>query len=148
VLFVWELIALTLVLLSTAASAGEWVVLRKPSDPGQVGTPVILVDTTSIEILDNGIRRARHKTDFLGRRLEVEKFDPTVVSFMIFVTSYDCEKQMTHSESMESHQVDGSVHGLDLSKNPKWYPAPQNRAADPTIDFVCGWNPSGVLLGS
>jgi len=48
---------------------------------------------------------------------------------------------MTHEESMESHRVDGSVHGLDLSKNLNWYPAPENRAAGPTIDFVCGWKP-------
>jgi hypothetical protein len=136
-----KLIALLPVLLSAAASAEEWVVLRKPSDPGQAGTPVILIDSTSIEILDNGIRRARHKADFLGPRLAVEKFDPNVVSFMIFVTSYDCERQMTHLDSMESHQVDGSVNRLDLSKNPKWYPAPEIRAADPSIDFVCGWKP-------
>lgn len=67
------LTALALLLLSTVAGAEEWVVVR---DPGQTGTPVILVDSTSIEILDNGIRRARHKTNFLGRRFEVEKFGP------------------------------------------------------------------------
>jgi hypothetical protein len=70
------LTALALLPLSTVAGAEEWVVVRKPSDPGQAGTPVILVDSTSIEILDNGIRRARHKTNFLGRRFEVEKFGP------------------------------------------------------------------------
>jgi hypothetical protein len=134
------LIALALVLLSSAAGAEEWVVVRKPSVPGQAGTPVILVDSTSTEILGNGIRRARSKMDFLGPRLEVEKFDPAVVSFMITITSYNCERQMTHEESMESHQVDGTVRGY-LSRNPKWYPAPEIRAADPTIDFVCGWKP-------
>jgi hypothetical protein len=135
------LMALTLMLLSTAANAEDWIVVRKPSDPGQAGTPVILVDASSIVVLDNGIRRARHKTDFLGRRLQVEKFAPNTVSFTIFVTSYDCEKQITHPESLESHQVDGSIRAIDLSKDPKWWPAPENRAADPTIDFVCGWKP-------
>jgi hypothetical protein len=133
-----ELIALTLMLLSTAASAEEWVIVRKPSDPGQAGTPAILVDSTSIQILDNGIRRARSKFDFLANGRKVEgKF----VIMMIWVKSYDCEKQMTHEESMESRESDGSVHTHDLSSNPKWYPAPENRLADPTIDFVCGWKP-------
>ncbi len=135
-----ELIALTLVLLSTAASAEEWVVVRKPSDPGQAGTPVILVDAASIEIPANGIRRARHKTDFLAGRT-MQNIGPNALSFMLFVTSYDCKKQMTHPESVESHQVDGSVHSMDLSQKPKWYPAPEIKAADPTVDFVCGWKP-------
>jgi hypothetical protein len=136
-----ELIALTLVLLSTAANAEEWVVLRKPSDPGQAGTPAILVDSTSIEILGNGIRRARVKFDFLADGRKFEASGPTVVTMMILVKSYDCEKQMTREESLESHNSDGSVHTVDLSNSPKWYPAPENRLADPTIDFVCGWKP-------
>jgi hypothetical protein len=132
--------ALIPVIVSSVASADEWIVVRKLPGPGE-SLPGILIDSTSIEILDAGIRRATQKTDFLGRRLKVEKLGPTAVSFMIFVTSYDCEKRMTHLESMESDQVDGSVHALDLSRNSKWYPAPENRAADPTIDFVCGWEP-------
>jgi hypothetical protein len=132
--------ALTLVLVSSVASADEWIVLRKLPGSGE-SLPGILIDSASIEILDTNIRRARHKTDFLGRRLKVGNFAPVTVSFMIFVTSYDCEKQMTHPESMESHQIDGSVRVMNLSKNPKWYPAPANRAADPTIDFVCAWKP-------
>jgi hypothetical protein len=136
-----ELIGLTLVLLSTAASAEEWVVLRRTPDPGESAPAGILVDSTSIEILDTGIRRARHKSDFLGRRLELEKFGVGVLAFTITVTSYDCKNQMTHDESVEFHNVDGTFHSLDQSNNPKWYPAPENRAADPTIDFVCGWKP-------
>ncbi len=136
-----ELIALTLVLISTAASAEEWVVVRKPSDPGQAGLPSILVDSTSIEILGTGIRRARVKTDFLGQRVNVEQFGPRTVSFIVWVNSYDCERQMTHEDSMESHLIDGSVLAHDFPKNTRWYPAPENRAADPTIDFVCGWKP-------
>ncbi len=136
-----ELIALTLVLISTAASAEEWVVVRKPSDPGQAGLPSILVDSTSIEILGTGIRRARVKTDFLGQRVNVEQFGPRTVSFIVWVNSYDCERQMTHEDSMESHLIDGSVLAHDFPKNTRWYPAPENRAADPTIDFDCGWKP-------
>jgi hypothetical protein len=135
-----RLMAITL-LLSSVVSAGEWIVLRKLPTPEE-SLPGILIDSTSIKILDSGIRQATHKTDFLGRRLEREKFAPNTVSFIVFVTSYDCEKQTTHPESMDSHQVDGSVQVMDLSKNPKWYPAPENRAADPTIDFVCGWKPT------
>jgi hypothetical protein len=131
---------LALLFLSSAAAADDWIVLRKLPGSGE-SLPGILIDSTSIEVLNSGLRRARHKTDFLGRRLEVETFPPAAVSFTIFVTSYDCAKQMTHPESMESHQVDGSVHVLDLSKDLKWYPAPKNRAADPTIDFVCSWKP-------
>lgn len=134
-----ELIALTLVLLTTVANAEEWVVLRKPSDPGQAGTPAILVDSTSIKILDNGIRSARGKFDFLADGHKFEASDPSVLTMMIWVKSYDCKKQMTHEESMEFHNSDGSVHTIDVSNYPKWYPAPQNRLADPTIDFVCGW---------
>jgi hypothetical protein len=136
-----KLIALTLVLLSAVAAAEEWVVVRKPSDPGQAGTPAILVDSTSIEILDNGIRRARGKFDFLADGRKSEASGPFFVTMMIWVKSYDCEKQMTREDSMESHGSDGSVHTLDLSNNPKWYPAPANKLADPTIDFVCGWKP-------
>lgn len=136
-----ELISLTLVLLSTAASAEEWVVLRRPPDPGESAPAGILVDSTSIQILDSGIRRAQHKSDFLGRRLELEKFGASALAFTITVTSYDCKNQMTHDESVEFHNTDGAFHSLDLSKKPKWYPAPGNRAADPTIDFVCGWKP-------
>jgi hypothetical protein len=135
------LIALTLVLLCTAARAEEWVVVRKPSDPGQAGTPAILVDSTSIQILDNGIRRARSKLDFLADGRKFETSGPKFVIAMIWVKSYDCEKQLTHEESMESRESDGSVRTHDLSRNPKWYPAPENRLADPTIDFVCGWKP-------
>jgi hypothetical protein len=68
----------------------------------------------------------------------VAMFGPTVLSFMILVKSYDCEKQLTHEESVEWHKIDGSVQTFDVSKNPKWYPAPENRAADPSFDFVCG----------
>jgi hypothetical protein len=136
-----ELVALTLVLLSTAASAEEWVVVRKPTDPGQAGTPAILVDSTSIEILDNGIRRARGKFDFLADGRKFEASGPTFVTMMIWVKSYDCEKQMTREDSMESHDSDGSIHTLNLSNNAKWYPAPANRLADPTIEFVCRWKP-------
>jgi hypothetical protein len=133
-----ELIALTLVLLSTAASAEDWVVVRKPSDPGQAGTPAILVDSTSIRILESGIRRATVKFDFLA---DERKVAGKSVIAMIFVNSYNCEKQMTHEESMESLESDGSPSTHNLSSNAKWYPAPENRLADPTIDFVCGWNP-------
>ena len=118
-----DLVALTLVLLSTAASAEEWVVVRKPTDPGQAGTPAILVDSTSIEILDNGIRRARGKFDFLADGRKFEASGPTFVTMMIWVKSYDCEKQMTREDSMESHDSDGSIHTLNLSNNAKWYPA-------------------------
>jgi len=136
-----ELIAITLLLISNAASAEEWVFVRKPSDPGQAGTPAILVDSTSIEILATGIRRARSKTDFLAPRANVEKFGPRTVVFIIWVNSYDCEKQMTHEDSLESHLIDGSALAHDFPKDTRWYPAPANPAADPTIDFVCGWKP-------
>jgi hypothetical protein len=135
-----ESIALAvLLLLSTAATAEDWVVVRKPSDPGQAGLPSILVDLTSIVILDNGIRRARVKIDFLADGRKHEQSAGNVLTAMILVKSYDCDKRMIHEESMESQDMDGSVHTIDLSHNPKWYPAPEIKAADPTIDFVCGW---------
>jgi hypothetical protein len=134
-----EAFALTLVLLSTIATADEWVVLRRQPDPGESGPAGILVDSTSIEVLDTGIRRARHKSDFLGHRLELEKFAAGILAFAITVTSYDCKNQMTRDESVEFHNADGAFRSLDLSKNTKWYPAPENRTADPTIEFVCAW---------
>jgi hypothetical protein len=137
-----EIIALTLVLLSTAASAEEWVVVRKPSDPGQAGLPSILVDLGSIVILDNGLRRARTKIDFLADGRQHEPSGPTVLIATISVASYDCGKQMKHHESEEFHNGDGSSHTLDVSNNPKWYPAPENSWADPTFDFVCRWKPN------
>jgi hypothetical protein len=139
-------VALTLVLLSGPVLAEDWVILRKPPETGTAPAG-IFVDATSIEILDTGIRRARVKIDFLSRRVDFEKFGPNAVSFMIVVKSYNCEKQLTHEESMESHQIDGSVQASDSSKDPKWYPAPQNRAADPTINFVCGWKVRSVTTG-
>jgi hypothetical protein len=135
-----NLMALTLALASNATRAEEWVVLRPPPESATV-LPGILVDSSSIEILGTGIRRARVKIDFLSHRLDFEKFGPKVVSYVIFVKSYDCEKQMTHDDSMESHQIDGSINTIDGSQNPKWSPAPENRAADLTFDFVCGWKP-------
>jgi hypothetical protein len=136
------LIALTLVLLSVAAGAQEWVVVRKPSDPGQAGLPSILVDLTSIAILDDGIRRATSKIDFLADGRQHDPSGPTIISFIIVVKSYDCVKRMRHEESTETHNSDGFVHAIDLSHFPKWYPAPEISAADPTFDFVCGWKPS------
>lgn len=133
------LMALALLLISNAVSAEEWVTLRKPPEPGESAPAGILVDTASIEIVATGIRRARVKSDFLGHRTDLSTTLPNIVSFMILVRSYDCEKQITRDESMEVHHTDGSVHSADLSKNPKWYPAPPNRAVDPTIDFVCEW---------
>lgn len=134
-------IALSLVVASNEARAEEWVVLRRPPETADSAPAGISVDSTSIEILKTGIRRARVKIDFLSRRVAFEKFGPTVLSFTILVKSYDCEKQLTHEESLEMHRIDGSVQASDLSKEPKWYPAPENRAADPTFDFVCGWRP-------
>jgi hypothetical protein len=134
------LMALTLLLISNAVSAEAWVTLRRPPEPGESVPAGILVDTASIEILATGIRLARIKLDS-GRRRDMDKSAPNIISFMIFVNSYDCEKQMTHHESLEAHHTDGSVHHIDVSKNPTWYPAPSNRAADLTVDFVCGWKP-------
>ena len=133
------LIALALVLLSTAAGAEEWVVVRKPSDPGQTGLPSMLVDATGIAILENGIRRASVKIDFLAGGRHNHLFGPRVLTLMIVVRSYDCGKRMHHDESTEFHNSDGSVRTADMSNNPKWYRAPENKWADPTIDFVCGW---------
>jgi hypothetical protein len=132
-------IALTMVLLSGVAGAQEWVVVRKPSDPGQAGTPVILVDSTSIEILDHGIRRARMKVDWLNGRSDLESIGPEAVSYMIFVRFYDCDQQLVREESLESHLNGGSFHAPVFSNDPKWYTWPENRAADPAVYFLCGW---------
>ena len=129
---------LVLPIVWSAAGAEDWIVLRQPPQTRQ--SPAgIFVDSTSIEILPSGIRRAKIKIDFLSRRVNAEKFGPTVLSFDILVKSYDCEKQLTNEESVELHRVDGSVQIFDPSKGTKWYPAPENRAADPTFDFVCSW---------
>jgi hypothetical protein len=137
-----ELIAITLLLISNAAGAEEWVVVRKPSDPGQAGLPSILVDSTSIAILDDGIRRATVKIDFLANGRQHDPSGPTMLASIIVVKSYDCVKRMMHEESTEFHNIDGSVHTIDTSHDPKWYPAPEIKAADPTLDFVCGWKQS------
>jgi len=63
-----ELIALALVLVSTAAGAEDWAIVRKPTDPGQAGLPSILVDSASIVVLNNGIRRASVKMSIPGQR--------------------------------------------------------------------------------
>jgi hypothetical protein len=135
-----QLIAITLVLISNAVNAEQWVVLRE-SPEGGTSPPGMLVDSTSITILESGVRRARVKVDSLSRRTDRENLGPTAVSYMIFVNLYDCEKQLTRNESMEAHLNDGSSQAAVLSKDRKWYPAPENRAADPTFDFVCGWKP-------
>jgi hypothetical protein len=134
-------IALTILLLSSAASAEEWVVIRRPPETGESAPAGILVDIASIEILNTGLRRARVKVDFLSRRLAFETFGPTVLNFNITRKTYDCDKQMDHEESIEEHWINGSVSVLDLSKQ-KWYPVPlSHRAAIPDFDFVCGWKP-------
>jgi hypothetical protein len=135
-------IALTILLLSSAASAEEWVVVRRPPETGESAPAGILVDIASIEILNTGLRRARVKVDFLSRRLAFETFGPTVLNFNITSKTYDCDKQMDHEESIEEHWINGSVKSeLDLSKQ-KWYPVPlSHRAAIPDFDFVCGWKP-------
>jgi hypothetical protein len=133
------LIALALVLVSTAAGAEEWVIVRKPTDPGQAGLPSILVDSASIVVLNNGIRRASVKIDFLADGRQHDASGLASLAFTIVVKSYDCGKRMLHEESTEFHNSDGSVHTIDSSNSPKWYPAPEIKAADPTLDFVCGW---------
>jgi hypothetical protein len=140
-------VVLVLLVASSVARAEEWAVLRKPPETGESAPAGILVDSTSIEILKSGIRRARVKVDFLSRRINSEKFGPTVLSFVILVRSYDCEKQLSQEESVEWHKIDGSVQAFEVSTNPKWYPAPENRAADPSFDFVCGWKPKIAEAG-
>jgi hypothetical protein len=95
----------------------------------------------SIEILETGIRVARSKTDFLGRRLGLGQFGPHSLSFAIWVNSYDCAKQIEHLDSMEIHVVDGSIHSSNFSRDLKWFPAEKNPAADPAFGFVCEWKP-------
>jgi hypothetical protein len=107
------------------------VVLRKPTEIGESAPAGISVDSTSIEILESGLRRAKVKVDFLSRRLGLEKFDVKALSFTIWSVSYDCAGLTRHDDLMENHWTDGSVQTLDLSKNPNWYPAPANKAADP-----------------
>ncbi|HEY2685058.1 MAG TPA: hypothetical protein VGI93_16180 [Steroidobacteraceae bacterium] len=135
------LIALALVLLSIAADAQEWVTVRKPTDPGQASLPSILVDSTSIVVLKNGIRRATTKIDFLADGRQHDLSGPAFLAYMTVVKSYDCGKRMLHEDSTEFHNSDGSTHTIDSSSNPKWYPAPEVKAADPTLDFVCEWKP-------
>jgi hypothetical protein len=53
--------ALTLMLVSSPTVAEEWVVVRE--SPESSGPPGMLVDSTSITILDGGLRRAKIKTD-------------------------------------------------------------------------------------
>lgn len=131
--------ALTLMLVSSPTVAEEWVVVRE--SPESSGPPGMLVDSTSITILDGGLRRAKIKTDWLSRKPEIQALGGKVLSFVITVRLYDCQKQLTQTESVETHQNDGSFHGPMAYKDTKWYPWPENRAADPAIDFVCGWKP-------
>lgn len=135
------LMALALVLLSTAADAEEWVAVRKPSDPGQAGLPSILVDSASIVVANSGIRRARVKIDWLADGTQRDLSGPAFLAFMIVTKTYDCSKRMLHEDSTEFHFSDGSFHTDDSSNDPKWYPAPEVKAADPTLDFVCAWKP-------
>jgi hypothetical protein len=140
----WKM-TLVLLLASSAARAEEWVVLRKPPETGE--SPAgILVDSASIEILASGIRRATVKVDFLSRRVRSEEFGPTVLSFTIWVVSYDGEKQTLHDDSVDLHRIDGSVQGFDYSREAKWRHVPENRAVDVTFDFVCGWKPKQGLV--
>ena len=92
------LIALALVLLSTAAGAEEWVIVRKPTDPGQAGLPSILVDSASIVVLNDGIRRASVKIDWLADGRKHDLSGPAFLASMIVVKSYDCGKRMRHED--------------------------------------------------
>jgi hypothetical protein len=130
-------IFLVLPFASGVARAEDWVILRKPPETGESAPAGISVDSTTIEILASGIRRARVKVDFLSRRLGFEKFEGNPLSFTIWTVSYDCDKNVHQDVSMETHWLDGSVKTLDLS-NSRWYPKPDNPAVDPSFDFVCG----------
>ena len=133
------LIALALVLLSTAADAEEWVSVRKRTDPGQAGLPSILVDSASIVMSDSGMRRARVKIDWLADGTQRDLSGPTFLAFMIVTKTYDCGKRMLRENSTEFHFSDGSVRTVDSSNDPGWHNAPEVKAADPTLDFVCAW---------
>jgi hypothetical protein len=132
-------IALTILLLSSAASAEEWVVVRRPPETGESAPAGIFVERASIKILNNGLRRAKVKVDFLSRRLAFETFGPKVLNFNIVTKTYNCDKQIDHEESIEEHWIDGSISVLDLSKQ-TWFPVPlSHREAIPDFDFVCEW---------
>jgi hypothetical protein len=138
-----EWIALGMVFFASTSLAEDWVVVRRSPETGESSTPAgILVDITSIEILDTGIRRARVKVDFLSRRIAFESFGPKVLSFSIATDSYDCEKQLISEDLVEMHWVDGSVQTPGPPTNPTWRLVPVTaRAAIPSFDFVCGWKP-------
>jgi hypothetical protein len=123
-------------LYSAIAGAQEWVALRPPAAPGTGKPPQILIDVASIEILASGLRRATSKTNFLGDE-DPGQFAPQTLRFAIWVITYDCAKQLTHSESSEIHMVGGKVLSGNRPSS-KWYPVP-SPAADPAFGYVCEW---------
>lgn len=136
-----RLFVLTLVLLSNAAFAEEWIILRKTSGREAGGLPGILVDSASIVILDNGLRRARTKTEWSADLRQLDPSGPPAMMTAIYVVSYDCSKKIEHENSTEFNFDDGSSHTMDGAKTTRWYPF-TNKLADPAFDFVCNWKPN------
>ena len=136
------LIALALALLSIAADVEVLVAVRRPADPGQAGLPSIFVDSASIVVLKKGIRRASVKIDWLADGRQRDLSGPTFLAIMTMVKTYDCARRMLYENSTELHFSDGSSRTFVSSTNPAWRPAPEIKAADPTLDFVCEWKPS------
>jgi len=122
-----------LCLVTCAARADDWLLLR-PHGAGNL--PAILIDTSSIVVLDSGLRRATTKTDFLGSA-HSENVAPNVLVSVRWIHTYDCAKRLIHEESNLATLGDGRLSRTDNSKNPKWYPRPNNPAAAPAFDFVC-----------
>jgi hypothetical protein len=90
-------------------------------------------------VFNNGMRRASVKIYFSADGRQHDPSGPAFLAFTIVVESYDCGKRMLYEESTEFHNSDGSVHTFDSSRSPNWYPAPEIKATDPTLDFVCEW---------
>lgn len=133
-------ILLTLVLLSSAASAEDWVVLRKTSGREAGGLPGILIDSASMVILDNGLRRARTKTEWSADLRKLDPSGPPMLLTAIYVVTYDCGKQMKHEDSTDVIFDDGLSHTMDGSKSTRLYTF-MNKLVDPAFDFVCNWKP-------
>lgn len=119
-------------LVAGTTHAEQWFMVQSPVS--------VSVDTTSIEILPSGQRRARVKND-MSLVPPDPKEPPNRPLFFIMTTIFDCKKKASRVESGEAHLADGTVKQWQRS-NPQevWLRTDDDIA----LAFVCAWpGPNG-----
>ena len=121
-----------LLLASAGATAAEhWETIPSPDGESRESA-----DSTSINVLASGIRRAKIKEDCRSGRRGCES--------IIRVELFDCDNRSFTIESAEVHQTYGTVIGDGRPPSmPPNAPAPWfHQDPNSVLDYVCVWKPA------